>query len=313
MIGEYDISWWDRLVSAARGDGGSAGWLWWLLPVLLAGMFALTVVAWMVVARRERERRRTAAFFSQGKSAGLEPAECTLLHLMAAEAKLAMPSAIFTWGRAFEDGAAALMQSRRVEHATAEDRGHIVVAITHIRKKLGLARGAGVSRGEGVPPSRPAGVSPACLAGILPASGEAGVTSSSVRANGAHHAGETPASREAPAPQGANRRRYPRVVTRRPCRIAPFAFETGGAMDAPEFVQATLVEIGGPGLKVNAPFAPVAGDRVMVMTQLNDGRAVQGMARVRRVGAAALAGARDIALEMIGLHPTEMAVLVGET
>jgi len=278
MIELYDVSWWDRLLAAARGDGGAvASWLWWSLPVLLAGVLALTVLAWRVARRVERARKRAAAFYTQGRAIGLEPAECTLLHTMATEAALATPMAIFTWDRAFEDGVTALMRSRRMEHTTAEDRRHIDVAIEHLRNKLGLR--------QNVAPV-PAVTAVACTDSL------------------GTFARDDDAS--------ANRRRYRRVATRRPCRIAPFAFETGSAMDAPEFVQATLVEIGGTGLKVNAHFAPAAGDRVMVVTQLDDGRAVQGLARVRRVGSA-LAGAMDIALEMIGLHPAEVAVLAKET
>jgi len=67
-------------------------------------------------------------------------------------------------------------------------------------------RGAG--RGAGVPPARVEGVSPSRPAGILPASGEDDVTSSSSQDNGTHNAGETPATREAPAPQPATRRVY---------------------------------------------------------------------------------------------------------
>ncbi|MCL2700408.1 MAG: phosphoribosylformylglycinamidine synthase subunit PurS [Phycisphaerae bacterium] len=62
---------------------------------------------------------------------------------------------------------------------------------THAETHLGAMETAvlaALDRGTGVPPSRPAGILPA-------ADGEDGLTSSSGQANGAHNAGETPASR----------------------------------------------------------------------------------------------------------------------
>ena len=65
-----------------------------------------------------------------------------------------------------------------------------------IARRLGLVEAADAA-------SRVAGVSPACLAGILPASGEDDLASSRGLDNGTHNAGETPATRETPASQGA--------------------------------------------------------------------------------------------------------------
>lgn len=280
---------WERLAAAVRGDGGAASWLWWTLPVLLLGMLALTWLAWRHVRRYERDRTMAAAFFEQGLAIGLERAECTLLHRMAVEASLPTPMAMYTWDRAFEEAAAALRQSRRVQHMTAPERANIETAIAHLRNKLGLRRTA----------ADPQTAAPAVALKVV----------TSNRAGTAGSLGEFASDAE---PAGANRRRFPRVATSRPCRIAPFAFDADGTMGTPQYVPATLVEIGGTGLKVSATLAPATGDRVMVVTQLNNGRSVQGLARVRRVGAA-LAGARDIALEMIGLHPSEVAVLAEET
>ncbi len=111
-----------------------------------------------------------------------------------------------------------------------------------------------------------------------------------------------------------NRRRFPRIPTTRQACIAAFPFlVTSGRTDAPRFVRATLDEIAGAGLELQAPLEIEVGERALVVVQMDGERVIQGLCRVRRVEASDQEGLNNIAVEMIELSEPEVALLARET
>jgi len=108
-----------------------------------------------------------------------------------------------------------------------------------------------------------------------------------------------------------NLRRFVRVPTFAPARAAGFSFAPN-AEEEVSFRPATLVEIAGPGLVIQAPIETVVGERVLVMLDFGPDRKFRGVAKVRRAFRDKH-GNHMMAVEMIGLNPEEVAQLVRET
>jgi hypothetical protein len=110
-----------------------------------------------------------------------------------------------------------------------------------------------------------------------------------------------------------NRRRFPRVPTRKPARIARFSTEEdllhNGHID---FQEAVLTEIAGPGLVFSTSLPFHFGEKALVILEFSKEHIVQGMGKVRR--AEKLAEDQwSIAVELLGLTPAEIAELARET
>jgi hypothetical protein len=95
--------------------------------------------------------------------------------------------------------------------------------------------------------------------------------------------------------------------------VASFNFEraTDGP-DPPLFMPAALVEIAGPGLKVESLLEAGVGDKVLVGMQFSPGRVLQGQATIRRTEVSE-SGLVALAMEMMGLTTSEVAELARET
>jgi len=132
-------------------------------------------------------------------------------------------------------------------------------------------------------------------------------------------------------PRKRNLRRFVRVPTRRTAYAAAFPFsslevsddtaqsddtpqsdDTAQSDDTPQFVAGTLTEIGGPGLRLDVPLSVEAGDRVLVVLKMDEGKTIQGTAVVRRVLDSHDA-AHVVAVEMVGLSEAEIGELQRET
>ena len=75
---------------------------------------------------------------------------------------------------------------------------------------------------------------------------------------------------------------------------------------------AALIEIAGPGLRLESLMDADIGDKVLVGMQFADGRVLQGQATVRRAEASE-SGLVSLAVEMLGLTTSEVAELARET
>jgi len=109
-----------------------------------------------------------------------------------------------------------------------------------------------------------------------------------------------------------NRRRFARVPVCRPAQVALFPFHRAeGNMSAPEFVPARLVDIGGPGMRIEASLEAAVGDRLLVVAELPN-RVMEIMGMVRHVRPAE--GEQwQIALELTGLDTSQIAELTQVT
>jgi len=113
-----------------------------------------------------------------------------------------------------------------------------------------------------------------------------------------------------------NKRRFPRIPTLKSARIAlfPFAEETEAPEpNALEFKEATLIEIAGPGFKLRTKLRAEVGQKVLVVTEA-EGKTIKGLAIVRHNSPSTEGQDEfEIAVELMGLDDTEMAVLLRET
>jgi hypothetical protein len=119
--------------------------------------------------------------------------------------------------------------------------------------------------------------------------------------------------RLAGTPRGTNYRRYIRAATRKPAYVALFPFLKEAAEgESLQFTSGTLIEIGGPGLRVIAPVRTDVGERVAVRVIMANQWSIQGIGTVRRsrpVGG----GDWESVVEMTGLTEEELERLVRET
>jgi hypothetical protein len=86
-----------------------------------------------------------------------------------------------------------------------------------------------------------------------------------------------------------NRRRFPRLSVHVPAWVAQLpATSERLPLEPPVFVQGTVVEMAGPGLRLDIPIHAGVGDRVLIMFQLNSASASSGHPKDRNAGAYAI-------------------------
>jgi hypothetical protein len=105
-----------------------------------------------------------------------------------------------------------------------------------------------------------------------------------------------------------SRRRFLRVKVHREAYIARFEFAGGEKIGLPQFVQGSLREIAGPGLLIEAQLQVQIGERVLVIVQATNDKAVQDIGEVRHIGPAEKGYA--IAVELIELKEANVDELV---
>jgi hypothetical protein len=110
-----------------------------------------------------------------------------------------------------------------------------------------------------------------------------------------------------------NRRRFARIHSSLSAFVAAYPFIKEAPDDEPPaFLPATLIELAGPGLRLETPLQAQVGEKVLVRVHSPQGSVLQGLALVRRaVGLAD--GLTDLAIEMIGLTTSEVAELIRQT
>jgi hypothetical protein len=99
-----------------------------------------------------------------------------------------------------------------------------------------------------------------------------------------------------------NRRRFRRAPVQKMARIARFdVVQIAAVSEAPvmEFVEATVTEISGPGLRIRTSLDVRSRDRVVVIFELEPGRWIQDIAEVRGFRESLMG--RSLVVELIGL------------
>ncbi|MBN1817618.1 MAG: PilZ domain-containing protein [Sedimentisphaerales bacterium] len=111
-----------------------------------------------------------------------------------------------------------------------------------------------------------------------------------------------------------NRRRFLRANVRRRALVARFPMvvkEADGQDMMPEFLEGTVTEISGPGLRIRCDLEVDHGQRVLVIFELEKGRIIQDIGEVR--GSRDTAVTRSIGVELIGLSDAGVNEMVRVT
>ncbi len=128
-----------------------------------------------------------------------------------------------------------------------------------------------------------------------------------------------------------NRRRFLRVLVKKPAFVALFPFakkanrniakktissrpfkDSFGALEPPEFVPAFVTELGGPGLIVETTISAKVGDRVLLVFRLNnEEKIIENVALVRHV--VTIENGFSIAVELTGLNELDINELIRAT
>lgn len=111
-----------------------------------------------------------------------------------------------------------------------------------------------------------------------------------------------------------NRRRFLRASVRKRALIASFPVKRdsfGLGLTAPEFVEGTLTELSGPGLRIEADLNVERGSRVLVVFELEPGKVIEDVGEVR--GQREGYGRNSIAVELLGLNESGVNELVRAT
>lgn len=111
-----------------------------------------------------------------------------------------------------------------------------------------------------------------------------------------------------------NRRRFLRVSVDKPALIAHFPMTRNGSEKvptAPEFVQAKVTELSGPGLRVESELDVKDGERILLIFELEKGRVVEDIGVVR--GYRNSGTGFSLGVELVGLRDYEVDELVRAT
>jgi len=327
----------------------TASIVWTLLGVaLLVGIaFTLALLLW----RRWRNNRARREVFAQHcEQAALSERQRYVMQAIVKAGKLRNVEAFFTAAPAFNRGAAGLRRSPRVLAMGEAKRREIDELIESIRTKLALpAPAESLVEGGDPDPAKTEPVAPGdrlmvAYRGhpatfdvqVIEASPEVFVVQSAAPLD--CEPGETWLVRyskggrlwefDAPVlsadaqevrlgrtgrPRFINRRRFPRVPTSRPAQLATFPFVAPDmTLGSKELVPGELIEIAGPGLRLQAPVTARGGDRVLLALRLGQDNVVEAMGKVRR--AVPVEGEGSVlVVELLGLSEEEIAKLAHET
>ena len=335
--------WGQFLGQSTFGDDIPGAVLWRSAFILLLGAVIGTAI--FLLYRRFHSRRLTTMTFQvDSKRVGLTKEEQDLLQCVANMAGLRRPEAIFTMDDAFRRGSSVLMSSSRVLTMSPEGRKYISVLLNSLCDKLGFhadVDSATITSSREIPVdtqirvahrSNPEGVDARITQNdvaelvielaspILGQAGESwlvrysdGISFYEFDSAALKISGNKITLTHSENVRLVNRRRFPRIPIDRPAQMAAFKFHRAdGKAQSPEFVQGRLVEIAGPGLRVRSPMRIDVGEKALVIVQLEAGKAIQGLCKVRRVGDEP-GGEYSVAVEMIGLGHAEISELVRAT
>ena len=347
---EYMIAIRGLLAAGGPLGGPRAGQIVIALAVAGLAIFAGVLVFW-IHNRWERKRRTWDEFRHNAEQRGLGPEEQNLASRIAKLAQVRDPGSIFTVEAAFNRGLAALAEDTWAGRRTGKGAHNVCgtcVFLTSLREKLGFQIPPGQEKRTTIRLGRiTEGTRLSVLRQRSPENLE--VTVAGQRNSNSEllvspqtplrpHIGESWVLRY---PQGGslwefdawvtgksnghlvlrpagtvrwiNRRRFARHTTRKSAFVAPFPFvRAGREMAPPQFSPATVSEIGGPGLKLEAPVQVQAGDEVLVVLKLRPGHVMEGLGVARRAQPGG-EGNTSVAVELVSLNTAEVGELIRES
>jgi hypothetical protein len=325
--------------SAAAVAPETASWALWV-PIAMAGACGVVLAVWYLVQWLRTEK--ADEFAASANRLGLANEDRTVLGWIAAAAGMKNAAPIFTMEEAFNRGLNTFMAGPHVSDMTDPARQHLTQIIDSLRKKIGF-----MERPKEKPakPAQSVPIPAGCRVRITMPSCPDQVEALVVQAGENEVVVQLPAPLNAPAgekwrlmcaslgtawefdatvlatlstgirlkilghPRAINHRRFVRAPTNKPIYLAPYSFaDESGQGKLPEFQQGTLVEIGGPGLRIHSKVQAAPGDRMLVVVTLADKRVVRGIGTVRRCSPF-----WETVVEIVDLKDSEMNALVRET
>lgn len=317
--------------------------LGWSMIVLL--LLLLIAVRRM---RLEREHQHMQQRFStEASRLGLTAEERDLVEAVAARAGLRRKDAIFTMSEPFDNGLALLMQEVFTAGRNLVERKKLHGTIFSIKEKLGFIKPAGPDSRGREQSTRSIPVGTVVQIGLASGRQSARIHAEVIQNDcyellvrpeipllckpgdvwkvsyfKAAMTWEFEAITMACSEKGLalnhserirflNRRRFTRVATRRPAKIAAFSMFPDAAHGAPmgvSFVDAELTEIAGPGLRLRTNLAVRIQQRVLVQFELESGQRIQDVAVVRDIREGAVS--RSVIVELIGADAKAIDELV---
>lgn len=333
-----------RALRDAGQTRGQTSLLWWaVIAVVLAAAVGVVVA---LVYEYRRRRREQAEFARQGLQAGLREAELKILARVVKLARLKNPSTIYTAGGTFDTAAAHLLASRKVADSSAQAQADLKATLMSMRMKLRfgpsrdgddldvLTSSRQMPTGSNVFVAKP-GQRESVEATIVgnsrtellimadePLPGRKGAAWTIRHARGhaawefdtrvLRYDGQRAAIEHSRDVRGVNFRRFPRVATEMQAGGTVFPFHTDSDEISLDFMPVSIVEIAGPGLLIKLPLELEIGQSILVRVQLDEHRAVQGLAKVRRI-VTNKPGGPFAAVEFVELAPEELAELTRMT
>lgn len=338
----------ERLRGAAEGIR-SSGTAWPVLKWFAVGVIVIAAIAALahLAQRLGRQRKYRGEFEALGAKAGLGQAQMKVLSHMAKALAMTDAAGLFTSQGVFDRGVISLMQDEGVMSLPPKARAEFGAVLESIRRALGFTQ-FGARMTEDITSTRqitagtpvqlildnepetieaqvdevlaihlaarldhPVTASPGQIARLRvpcgPVVWEFDVRTTKVEA-------DRMVFDHSDSVRMINRRRFPRVATTVTAYVAPLPFvvnEVGYRM--PEFVEAELEEIAGPGMLLLGTWQSYGlGDKALLAIQFNETTTLQGVAKIRRVEPLS-DGAARIAVEMVSLNTEEMAELVRQT
>jgi len=340
----------DRFDAVHDSIGRSRTATWWATAAILLLVVAGAVFLAVFLVHRFGESRRRKLYRKRVEEAGVTGEEQKLLGHLARLAKLKQTGAVLDAPEAFERGAEALMRSDRVSAMDADLQARTRAMVNTVREKLGFPRSEardsahGVVRLGKIPmgttlevvrPSQPEPFN-AVLAGEEAAAGQIvlepavplqceGNESWTLRYTegslmwefDARVVRQEDTGRVVMLPGAKvrciNRRKFIRTPVRIPASVAPFPFLRAEKDGPPRFAAATLIEIAGPGLRIQVPLDVGMGDRLLIGLKIADGQVMQAMGITRRPTTPNGKEVPEIVVELIGLTASEVSELVRVT
>ncbi len=331
----------DRL-RAMQDISSESEWVyvWYLVIfIVLAACVLCLLVLWR---RRRQEEGRRAEFTEHARAVGLSDEERRLLSHMAELCGLRNPNTIFTTDKAFDMGVDRLLRSDRTGTMSDELRAQLNGMVATIREKLRfrppsnedlrvihssrqIDEGSVVTVstiGTGEPVECTISRSDQAELALRPSQDVSFHARDELRVR---YAGMTGlwefdstvlrvddgeiAITHAYQVRLVDRRRFRRLPVKRGGWVALFDFSSAGPFEVPDFHDARLTEIAGPGLQLETDLDVQSDQRVLVVLDFAPRRVIRAVGKVGRVERPSADGTREIVVELVGLASRELAEL----
>ena len=338
--------------AAARGHFSGGSQSGWVRPALVVlALIVVVCTVWLIYALRQRRREKLRrAFEERSDRFGLSEDERNLLHNIASNSEAGSPGEIFDSPETFERGVLTTTSQETARVGMDRSLVKLCGSCSHLfslREKLGFDSSTPDESSTSVELGniRP-GTTLSVLRQRRPESFEGtsyGITKENelliepeIDVNASpgeiwvvrypeggilwefnalvtRNLTGTVAVKPTGTLRWINRRRFVRVRTNRNAYVAKFPFRRDDSSAAiPEFTPARLVEIAGPGIRLQGSLEIRKGEKLLIVFELGTTKVVEGVGVVRHVTESDSPKA-TFAVELVGLTTSDVADLTMET